>query len=58
MTNFEEIKSMDIDELTRLIDSHGCYICVYAGTDTCHWSNSDTCRDGIKKSLEQEASNE
>ena len=55
MTNLDRIKNMTANELAKLFDDigHDCSkICSYFDTDMCH---SENCKDGIKKWLEQEA---
>ena len=52
MTNLDRIKNMTLDEMAELLDTKACECCAYRSLPPCGFKS---CKDGIKKWLEQEA---
>ena len=52
MTNLEHIKNMTVDEMAELLSAKACKCCAYLSFAPCGFKS---CKDGIKKWLEQEA---
>lgn len=57
MTNFENIKSMSLEQMTIFLNSHHCQNCAfYDKTSVRRCTEPEkTCAEGIKKWLESEA---
>lgn len=55
MTNFERIRNMTTEEMATLLESAACQCCAYCHLVPCSFKS---CKDGIKKWLEQEADDE
>ena len=52
MTNLDRIRGMTLEELAALLESKACKCCAYRSLTPCGFKS---CKDGIKKWLEQEA---
>ena len=52
MTNLDRIKNMTLDEMAELLGTKACECCAYRSLPPCGFKS---CKDGIKKWLEQEA---
>ena len=51
MTNLDRIRGMTLEELAALLESKACKCCAYRSLTPCGFKS---CKDGIKKWLEQE----
>ncbi|WP_158095905.1 hypothetical protein [Cloacibacillus sp. An23] len=54
MTNFERIRIMTTEEMATLLESEACQCCAYYNLAPCSFKS---CKEGIKKWLEQEVEN-